>query len=95
MRREDRFDGGWKRVRGRGGGLGGKAMILHLVEDTEHHGESDTLAGEGGCHPPTPTSTLTPTPHWTTYSLYLSRMASGLSSSLLPACSPGGHQLLG
>lgn len=51
MRREDRFDGGW----GKGGGLGARAVLLHLVEDTQHHGESDALVGEGGCLAPTRT----------------------------------------
>lgn len=43
--------------------MGAGAGLLHLVEDTQHHGESDALAGEGGCLPPTRT------PHWATPSL--------------------------
>lgn len=50
MRREERFDGGEVGGRG-GGGLGGRAGLPHpeRAEDTERHGESDAVAGEGGC----------------------------------------------
>lgn len=44
-------------------GFGTRAVLLHLVEDTRHHGESDALAGEGGCLPPTRIA------HWTASSL--------------------------
>lgn len=32
--------------------------LLHLAEDTEHHGESNALAGEGGCLTTTTTNSL-------------------------------------
>lgn len=86
----------WWRGWGRGGGLGGRAVLLHLVKDTLSIMESQVLwqVKEAVSPPPEP-PTVPPPGFVRANNGVQGRLASGLSSSLLPACSPGAHGPLG